>query len=300
MMLSALVEDLLQLTNIPITILRDARLPATDWMHRATNITVLSSATMQQFQQHWQTCLQNSPYFLLIAPETDDILLSLQQQVTQAGKTYIGCTLESTLLCSDKLRCYQQLRQTDVPTVTTYSAKDWLLDNRLVDSPCVVKPLDGAGCLQTMTFDSAESTRDYLSAFTTTELNKLIIQPYISGIPLSLSLYLNEHTLQLLSINEQVIAQQQQQLVFHGCVINSAKAQQITLQQATQLARQVCDAIAGLSGYIGIDFMLTSAGPVVIEINPRLTTAYVGLSQAGTTNPALPLWQHLQTLNRNR
>lgn len=300
MMLSALVEDLLELTDIPITILRDARLPVTDWMRRAENITVLSSATMSQFQQHWQACLQEIPYFLLVAPETDNILLSLQQQVTDAGKTYIGCTLESTHLCSDKLRCYQQLRQADVPTPTTYSATSWLLNNQLTDLPWVVKPQDGAGCLQTMKFDSLESTRNYLSSFTTSNLNNLIVQPYISGTPLSLSLYLHEDSLQLLSINEQVITQQQQQLVFQSCVINSVKAQQVTAQQAIQLAQQVCNAIAGLSGYIGIDFMLTSDGPVVIEINPRLTTAYVGLSQSRITNPALPLWQHLQILNRNK
>jgi len=42
----------------------------------------------------------------------------------------------------------------------------------------------------------------------------------------------------------------------------------------------------GLWGLCGVDFVETGAGPVVIEVNPRLTTSYAGLHRAIGINPA--------------
>jgi predicted ATP-grasp superfamily ATP-dependent carboligase len=44
--------------------------------------------------------------------------------------------------------------------------------------------------------------------------------------------------------------------------------------------------VPGLRGYVGVDVMLSDAGAVVIEINPRLTTAYLGIRQAVRENVA--------------
>lgn len=38
------------------------------------------------------------------------------------------------------------------------------------------------------------------------------------------------------------------------------------------LAQKVVSSIPGLMGFAGIDFVMTDKGPVVIEVNPRLTT----------------------------
>lgn len=42
----------------------------------------------------------------------------------------------------------------------------------------------------------------------------------------------------------------------------------------------MAEAIPGLEGLFGIDILLTAEGPVVVEVNPRLTTAYAGLRRA--------------------
>jgi predicted ATP-grasp superfamily ATP-dependent carboligase len=44
--------------------------------------------------------------------------------------------------------------------------------------------------------------------------------------------------------------------------------------------------VPGLWGYCGVDFIETPEGPVVVEINPRLTMSYVGLRDATGINPA--------------
>ena len=70
----------------------------------------------------------------------------------------------------------------------------------------------------------------------------------------------------------------------------------------TALAQRVADTIAGLHGYFGIDFVRTAAGPVVIEVNPRLTSSYAGLKPAlglnvaqrvlaAATGASLPSWR---------
>jgi predicted ATP-grasp superfamily ATP-dependent carboligase len=53
-----------------------------------------------------------------------------------------------------------------------------------------------------------------------------------------------------------------------------------------ELADDVAKAIPGLWGYVGIDLILTSSGPVVLEVNPRLTTSYIGLRKSIGRNPA--------------
>ncbi len=39
-------------------------------------------------------------------------------------------------------------------------------------------------------------------------------------------------------------------------------------------------------GYVGVDIILTERGPVVLEVNPRLTAAYAGLHASIGCNPA--------------
>ena len=54
-------------------------------------------------------------------------------------------------------------------------------------------------------------------------------------------------------------------------------------------------AIPGLWGYVGVDLMLAKEGPVVLEINPRLTTSYCGLRRALGINTAAMVLDLLRT-----
>ena len=56
--------------------------------------------------------------------------------------------------------------------------------------------------------------------------------------------------------------------------------------RAAEVAVRACEAVPGLRGYIGVDVVLTSSEAVVIEINPRLTTAYLGVRKAVEANVA--------------
>ena len=54
-----------------------------------------------------------------------------------------------------------------------------------------------------------------------------------------------------------------------------------------QLAERACHAVPGLTGYIGCDIVLPGdrpLEPVLIEINPRLTSSYLGYRQMTDDN----------------
>jgi predicted ATP-grasp superfamily ATP-dependent carboligase len=57
-------------------------------------------------------------------------------------------------------------------------------------------------------------------------------------------------------------------------------------KRAGEEAVRACEAIPGLCGYVGVDLVLTKSEAVVIEVNPRLTTAYLGVRSALSENVA--------------
>jgi len=55
-------------------------------------------------------------------------------------------------------------------------------------------------------------------------------------------------------------------------------------QKAFKTAEKVVNCFSGLKGYVGVDLILTEKGPVVVDVNPRLTTSFVGLSRIAGFN----------------
>ena len=106
---------------------------------------------------------------------------------------------------------------------------------------------------------------------------------------------MDSNNVSVLSINRQKITQSGNALIFNGCVINDLNSHSFSLSQASKLAQQIQQAISGLWGFVGIDLMLSLDGAIVIDINPRLTTSYIGLKQSLGLNPIkLLLTMHKQ------
>jgi predicted ATP-grasp superfamily ATP-dependent carboligase len=60
--------------------------------------------------------------------------------------------------------------------------------------------------------------------------------------------------------------------------------------KAIDAALRTCTALPGLRGVVGVDVILTRTDAVVIEVNPRLTTAYLGVRSVVRENvPALAI-----------
>jgi predicted ATP-grasp superfamily ATP-dependent carboligase len=69
-------------------------------------------------------------------------------------------------------------------------------------------------------------------------------------------------------------------------------------ERASALAERALAAMPMTVGYVGVDLVLgrepDGSEDAVIEINPRLTTSYVGLRTAATTNLADVMWRVAQ------
>ncbi|WP_152543639.1 ATP-grasp domain-containing protein, partial [Methylibium sp. T29] len=105
---------------------------------------------------------------------------------------------------------------------------------------------------------------------------------WVDGEPLSLSLLCRDGSAELLSINRQRIAiADDGQLSDEGVTINALALDDARAPALARTAQAVARAVPGLRGFVGIDLVWhPQRGPVVIEVNPRLTCAFVGLSAA--------------------
>jgi predicted ATP-grasp superfamily ATP-dependent carboligase len=110
-----------------------------------------------------------------------------------------------------------------------------------------------------------------------------VLQPFISGTALSLCVLCCRGSAHLLSCNHQRVAVRDGLFHFLGSVVNAFTDMDGAF---TEIANRIAAAIPGLWGYVGIDLVQSDNRPVVMEVNPRLTTSYVGLRQALGCNPA--------------
>jgi len=216
--------------------------------------------------------------FWLIAPESDGILLNLAQLAIAANAEVLLSNPATLAICADKFATYQALVKRAIPIVETRvlgQGADGLDDN------VVVKIADGVGCL-----DSFQVNAEQLPA-AVAELNdpqRYVLQPYISGQAASLSCLFKHGQAWLICYNHQQIVLEQGRFSLRGCLVN---VQTDKLDFYRNLINEIAEAMPGLWGYVGIDIIESAElGSLVLEINPRLTSSYVGIRQATGINVA--------------
>jgi predicted ATP-grasp superfamily ATP-dependent carboligase len=271
LMLQALLRDLAALPDIELLTTRDQRLPPLPEI-----VQVEAVANGADAWAVWRRCIDQSEAVWPIAPETDGVLERLSQLVLDQQRVLLGCRPEVVALAASKLATARHLARAGLSVVPTVplgaaippSSHGW-----------VVKPDDGVGGAGHYFADM-----DTLFAGRGQQTGgNAVIQPYVPGIPASLSMLCDRGQICLLACNQQLVKVDEAGICFTGVVVNGLGGP----RQAFELiAQQVATAIPGLWGYVGVDLVLTEAGPVIIEINPRLTTAYAGLAEAIGRNPA--------------
>ncbi|MBC7756102.1 MAG: ATP-grasp domain-containing protein [Bdellovibrio sp.] len=242
--------------------------------------------------------------------------LSPQNSLAEAGyschkgKLVLGCGLDSILTTSDKMATYLALKLANINTINTFTADYWIEhEARYEQISWLAKPNVGAGCEATVRFNDAEDLIDWLTQNKNQSLH--IIQPFQVGTPASISCVIFEGRAQLLSCNKQLIEINNHTLSFKGVLINGMREH---WQAFEQIANSVAKTFPSLAGYVGIDVIVKQNKIVqqneivqqsqivqqnqilpnqivqnqilVVEINPRLTTSYAGLSDSIGVNPA--------------
>ncbi len=270
MMLKALLCDLLDAGAGEITITRDPRLPGlTD--------QVRSIVPEGDIWKLWQQCMTEADTAWLIAPESENTLYKLTALAHESDCHVMGCQLEAIAIAGSKMQTFTYLSRAEVPCVQTWPSTDPIPDSH---TGWVIKPDDGVGGEGCLFFLDRQSLDEHIDTLNNDQ--SYVVQPFIAGMPASLSLLCHEGEAELLGCNQQLFDFNNGKGSLKGLIVNALSEQRL---QFEDISRHIVEAIPGLWGYIGVDMIVTDTGPLVLEINPRLTTAYAGLRESLQHNP---------------
>jgi len=286
LMRDALLRHLAEINQFEIVTLHDARLPPSPLASHSIAVAA------GQFNHIFTEALSSVALVWLIAPETNGVLLELSELCYAShdkGALFLGCGFDATLIGTSKTLCFEALREAKIYTLPVYAGEDLVagkcdqLSTENINS-WVAKPEDGAGCDGIRLFDSIDDLTRWVKQ-DERYLNYLA-QPYQAGVAASFSMLCRNGKAWLLSCNEQHITSDGDHFRLSGITINGMTAY---WQRFETIARKIAKMLPDALGYVGVDVIVDTENDdkiYVIEINPRLTTSYVGLEQAIDYNPA--------------
>ena len=237
-------------------------------------------------RRNFDRLISESDATLVIAPEFDEHLLRRSERVLEMGRDLLGCSPDAVRLAGDKLALAHHWRRLGVPTPATSSASAAPVDVY----PAVLKPRHGAGSIATRRIDRRD---DWAAAWHElgASMPEFVVQPYHPGRAASIAFLVAGDTKVALEPAEQLLSSDGGLRYLGGRFPLSASH----ASRARRLGLRALEGIAGLAGYVGVDLVLgdTEADDVAIEVNPRLTTSYVGLRQWTRRNLA-QMWLDLR------
>jgi len=155
----------------------------------------------------------------------------------------------------------------------------------------LVKPVDGVGCADSYILTDRKDFEQIYS-----REGRYVIQPHLQGKKTSLSCLFKQGIGWLLCANLQQFDIINQQYHLSKIIVNHYS----DLSGYQNLVDNIAHALPELWGYVGIDLIETPEQRFVLEINPRLTTSFVGINAALGINVAENILQLLKgkpTLN---
>jgi len=272
-MLSALLEDLIHCPGVHISTLLDChRAPPSHWSRRI-DIQRVQPATEEE---KFRALAAAADWSLVIAPEFDDLLAERSRWVEEAGGRLLGSSLAAIQQTADKLLLSQLWLSRGIPTPA--STRTY---------PRVCKPRFGAGSQATfLVHNEEELARARHQARAEGWKGELIEQAYRPGLAASVVFLAGGNERHALPAVEQCLSGDGRFRYLGGRLPLPADLD----HRARHLAERAAECVEGLHGWFGVDLVLGNAedgsGDAVIEINPRLTTSYLGLRRLARFNLA--------------
>jgi tyramine---L-glutamate ligase len=270
-MLQALMDDFARLENVePVTLVQEG------FKHRLPGQLVHVRGARDEADRFREQAAR-ADLTLVIAPETGGILAERCRWVEQAGGRLLGPSSAAVLLASDKLALARAWERHCVPSPPTCPVSE----SRFF--PAVLKPRDGAGSMATFLVRNELEQELALQAgqFECCE-SEFIAQPLVQGVAASVAFLVSPKKYVALPPAVQEISEDGRFRYLGGVVpLELALA-----RRASDLGQRALAAVPGLLGFVGVDLVLGAAGDYAIEINPRLTTSYIGLRQLAEDNLA--------------
>jgi tyramine---L-glutamate ligase len=240
----------------------------------------------------------------IIAPETGQTLESYVGLMEKTGKISLNCQSSAIQQVANKANLQKILQKNNVntPNSLVFSVNENLASvKRIIKDklfyPIIFKPADGVSCSGLSIIDDDSqivSAIEKIKAKSYT--NQFIVQEFIIGEAASVSLLVSDGKALAISLNKQnvnVASPHKTSGYIGGCVPFDHSLK----EDAFLTAEKAVECFSGLRGYVGIDFVLNKDKPFVMDVNPRLTTSYLGLSQTVNFNVAQTL---IDAISRSR
>ncbi len=271
LMLHALARDLSGIAGVRVTTTRDRRLPPPTF----SGVEVHDVAAGDDWELRLRELLGTADAFWPIAPETGGTLAALCGLCEQSDCLLLNSSAEAVRCAASKRLTADALRRAGLPCVETWNADERWFGRVNGADRVVLKPDDGVGC-ENVRVAGAARARDMVRAGD-------VVQPYIEGKAVSLSILYGGDDYRLAGVNVQEVECRDGGFLLKACVVNGL---QNGVHDLDQMAGRLRQAIPGLAGYVGVDCVVRDGDVCIIEINPRLTTSYVGLHRSLGVNPA--------------
>lgn len=230
---------------------------------------VNSDDRASEFERSVRSC----DFALIVAPEFDAILETLVRRVEGLGVPLLGPSSEAVRLTADKLALFRHWKDRGIPTPETALTSEWPVGNRSV----VIKPRYGCGSMG-IRVDSRIRPTDNPAD---------LAQSFVPGVAASVSFLIGPNgPVPLAPVFQHVSRTSNFRYTGGELPLPPALA-----DRAGTLAGRAVEGVPGLRGYVGVDLVLGEDGSrdAAIELNPRLTTSYVGLRRLAESNLA-ELW----------
>jgi predicted ATP-grasp superfamily ATP-dependent carboligase len=220
---------------------------------------------------------------VVVAPEFDDHLHSRCLAVEQAGGRLLSAGSRLVALAADKHATAEHLSARGVPVAEgiALAAGDRLPVD--FDYPAVLKPRFGAGSQGIRWIDGPDSLDRAVDCASR-------LERYVPGTAVSMAALCGPPNGEFTGIAPLVPCRQfvdaSGGFAYSG---GSLPIEPELAQRATRLATRAIATLAEPLGYLGVDLVLgevAGADDAIIEINPRLTTSYVGLRALARGNLA--------------
>jgi predicted ATP-grasp superfamily ATP-dependent carboligase len=269
-MLAALAADFVA-AGCEVDVLNDSRQPHFD-LPGATIHAIRSSRDERRALLELSAA---ADWTVLIAPEFDGELLTRARLVEKGGGRLLGPSSQVVALASDKQATVECLARhgVSVPRGLALAAGESLPVD--FGYPAVLKPRDGCGSLD---IRSVATPDDEPPAFAAR------LESFCPGLAASVACLCEPESIVPLAPCRQLL---DDDFAYLGGSLPLAPA---LAGRAQRLAHRAVRALPRPFGYLGVDLVLgddpAGSGDVVVEINPRLTTSYVGLRALSRVNLA--------------
>ncbi len=263
-MLTALATDLARVASISIPVDRrfGARLPVCE---------TFDFNPEESIWAQWAKAAQGCDAAIVIAPEKDGILAKAVGMLRAANVDVIAASGDFLRVASDKQQTARAFLSAGVPHPVTFLPSDHRSVTRLrMCERFIVKPRDGCGTESIAMFNDMDEAMNSAS-------DNDLVQGYVPGMPISVSVIVNGGNLIVLpAVSQDISIENSEYRGGCGPLPNDYQRRAAALAQCAIAAMP-----PSARGFIGLDMVMGSdaGGDVVIEINPRLTTSYVGLRQ---------------------